>query len=89
MVESAAAMKRMRLRATERMEALSGSSWNQRTVRQTRKAKTKPMRAGRSIKPLRSVAGVESVCWRVVVMGKDRLEEDFPESLQAACSALL
>lgn len=69
MVESAAAMSKVRLRATERMEAFSGSSWNQRTVRQTRKAKTKPINAGRSRKPPRSVAGVASVCcWRMVVI---------------------
>src|ERR1700733_2272760 len=70
MVESAAAVRRIRLSATERMEALSGSSWNQSTVRQTRKAKTKPISAGRSRKSLRSVAGVKSVCWSVVVMGR-------------------
>jgi hypothetical protein len=57
----------VRLSATERIDACCGSSWNQSTVRQIRKEKTKPIRPGRSRKSPRALLGVEDEdCWMVV-----------------------
>jgi len=69
MVESTAAVNKVRLSATERTDACWGSSWNQRIVRHGRKAKTKPISPGRSRKLLPVLLGAEDTgCWSVVVM---------------------
>src|SRR5271154_7183201 len=69
MVESTAAVSKVKLSATETIAPCCGSSVNQRTVKQARKAKMKPMRPGRSRKPLRVFAVGEAVsCWSVDVM---------------------